>query len=168
MLSGIGPKSELQKHGIRQVLDLPVGQNLQDHPIVHTGYVWVVSWVSQPINRVQFLPVSKLKSQRVTWPQVWWASSTLSTYYNSTLRGGECGQVTGSAPWGSYNLKLPKKRDLRDQVRLILYIQTAYKTGVCPRENLSCLELIRSWQNLSCNSICLLSGCFINSLHRFF
>lgn len=31
LLSGIGPKSELQKHSISQVLDLPVGQNLHDH-----------------------------------------------------------------------------------------------------------------------------------------
>ena len=38
MLSGIGPKSELQKHGIKQVLDLPVGQNLQDHPQVYAGF----------------------------------------------------------------------------------------------------------------------------------
>ena len=34
MLSGIGPKNELQKHGIKQLLDLPVGQNLQDHCMV--------------------------------------------------------------------------------------------------------------------------------------
>ncbi|XP_074594645.1 L-sorbose 1-dehydrogenase-like [Brevipalpus obovatus] len=33
MLSGIGPKEELKKHGIPVVIDLPgVGQNLQDHP----------------------------------------------------------------------------------------------------------------------------------------
>ena len=31
MLSGIGPKSELRRHGIEQVLELPVGRNLQDH-----------------------------------------------------------------------------------------------------------------------------------------
>lgn len=32
MLSGIGPASELQKHGIEVKLDMPeVGQNLQDH-----------------------------------------------------------------------------------------------------------------------------------------
>ena len=32
-LSGIGPKQELEKHGIEVVLDLPgVGENLQDHP----------------------------------------------------------------------------------------------------------------------------------------
>ena len=31
MLSGIGPKKELEKHEIRPVVDLPVGQNLQDH-----------------------------------------------------------------------------------------------------------------------------------------
>ena len=31
MLSGIGPKSELSKHDIKQVIELPVGQNLHDH-----------------------------------------------------------------------------------------------------------------------------------------
>ena len=34
MLSGIGPKSELKKHGIQQIKDLPVGRNLQDHCLV--------------------------------------------------------------------------------------------------------------------------------------
>lgn len=33
-LSGIGLSSVLEKHGIKQVLDLPVGENLQDHPWV--------------------------------------------------------------------------------------------------------------------------------------
>ena len=36
MLSGIGPKEELLRHGIRPVIDLPVGQNLQDHCSVLT------------------------------------------------------------------------------------------------------------------------------------
>lgn len=36
MLSGIGPKKELLKHGIKPVIDLPVGQNLQDHCSVLT------------------------------------------------------------------------------------------------------------------------------------
>ena len=34
MLSGIGPKEELKKYKIRQVADLPVGKNLQDHCMV--------------------------------------------------------------------------------------------------------------------------------------
>ncbi|BDB27834.1 GMC family oxidoreductase N-terminal domain-containing protein [Cupriavidus sp. P-10] len=39
MLSGIGPHEELQRHGIRQVHDLPgVGQSLQDHFYVHTAW----------------------------------------------------------------------------------------------------------------------------------
>lgn len=31
MLSGVGPKAELEKHGISQLVDLPVGVGLQDH-----------------------------------------------------------------------------------------------------------------------------------------
>ncbi|KAA0194364.1 hypothetical protein HAZT_HAZT004710 [Hyalella azteca] len=35
LLSGIGPKEQLQTHGIRSVVDLKgVGQNFQDHPLV--------------------------------------------------------------------------------------------------------------------------------------
>ena len=35
MLSGIGPKSELSKFDIKQVVELPVGQNLQDHASIN-------------------------------------------------------------------------------------------------------------------------------------
>lgn len=39
MLSGIGPRSELERHGISCRLDLPgVGANLADHPAVSCGY----------------------------------------------------------------------------------------------------------------------------------
>lgn len=39
MLSGIGPRGELARHGIEPVHELPgVGQNLQDHFYIHTGY----------------------------------------------------------------------------------------------------------------------------------
>ena len=38
MLSGIGPKNELQRNGIKQIIDLPVGQNLQDHCLVYAGF----------------------------------------------------------------------------------------------------------------------------------
>jgi choline dehydrogenase len=38
MLSGIGPKEELEKHNIPLVMDLPVGKNLKDHPVVTFDY----------------------------------------------------------------------------------------------------------------------------------
>ena len=38
MLSGIGPAAHLREHGIKTVLDLPVGKNLQDHPAVLIMY----------------------------------------------------------------------------------------------------------------------------------
>lgn len=36
--SGIGPAEELARHKIHQMLDLPVGENLQDHVIVFNGF----------------------------------------------------------------------------------------------------------------------------------
>ncbi|GIX81608.1 glucose dehydrogenase [Caerostris extrusa] len=36
MLSGIGPKNHLKKHGIPLIADLPVGDNLQDHVGTHS------------------------------------------------------------------------------------------------------------------------------------
>ncbi|HKN11004.1 MAG TPA: GMC family oxidoreductase N-terminal domain-containing protein, partial [Pseudomonadota bacterium] len=39
MLSGVGPGSELRRHGIEVLLDMPgVGQNLQDHFYIHGTY----------------------------------------------------------------------------------------------------------------------------------
>lgn len=38
MLSGIGPADHIAQHGIRPVVDLPVGANLQDHPVVMMVY----------------------------------------------------------------------------------------------------------------------------------
>lgn len=39
MLSGVGPKDELERHGIQVVADLPgVGENLQDHPDFVASY----------------------------------------------------------------------------------------------------------------------------------
>lgn len=38
MLSGLGPADELRRHGISVRVDLPVGHNLQDHPVVMVVY----------------------------------------------------------------------------------------------------------------------------------
>ena len=46
MLSGIGPREELRKHGIETAIHLPgVGRNLADHPAVVTGYK-----INQPMS----------------------------------------------------------------------------------------------------------------------
>ena len=34
MMSGIGPEEELKNHNIKQLHNLPVGKNLQDHPMI--------------------------------------------------------------------------------------------------------------------------------------
>ena len=39
MLSGVGPAAELARFGIRAVVDLPVGTNLQDHPLLSIIYL---------------------------------------------------------------------------------------------------------------------------------
>lgn len=49
MLSGIGPKAELAKHGIPLIKDLAVGENLQDH----IGLGGLTFNVNQPISIVE-------------------------------------------------------------------------------------------------------------------
>jgi choline dehydrogenase-like flavoprotein len=39
MLSGIGPADDLAPFGIRPIVDLPVGTNLQDHPLLAMSYL---------------------------------------------------------------------------------------------------------------------------------
>ena len=57
MRSGIGPRAELQEHGIEVALDLPgVGENLQEHPIV-----WVSVFVNQSTNNTELHPYGYLK-----------------------------------------------------------------------------------------------------------
>lgn len=46
MMSGIGPEEELKNHNIKQLLNLPVGKNLQDHPFI-PGFVKVGKPVGQ-------------------------------------------------------------------------------------------------------------------------
>ncbi|XP_037933196.1 glucose dehydrogenase [FAD, quinone]-like [Teleopsis dalmanni] len=49
MLSGIGPKQHLEKHGIRVMQDLPVGENMQDH----VGMGGMSFLVDKPVAIVQ-------------------------------------------------------------------------------------------------------------------
>ena len=39
MLSGIGPADDLAAFGIPSLVDLPVGRNLQDHPLLPMSYL---------------------------------------------------------------------------------------------------------------------------------
>ena len=65
MLSGIGPKAALQRHGIATLVDLPgVGANLQDHPTVSIAMAnpsaqsYALSWRTAP--RVAMAPLRYL------------------------------------------------------------------------------------------------------------
>nr|CAH7724670.1 unnamed protein product [Callosobruchus chinensis] len=49
MLSGVGPKQELTKHGIPVLADLPVGENLQDH-VAMGGLTFMID---KPVSIVQ-------------------------------------------------------------------------------------------------------------------
>ncbi|XP_066910425.1 glucose dehydrogenase [FAD, quinone]-like isoform X5 [Clytia hemisphaerica] len=51
MLSGVGPKEELEKHGIPIIKELQVGYNLQDHVSVLTHLVFNES-ISWPVERI--------------------------------------------------------------------------------------------------------------------
>ena len=57
MLSGIGPAAHLEEHGITPVVDLPVGQNLQDH---------LAAWImwSRPQNTSPFRDL--LRADRIS------------------------------------------------------------------------------------------------------
>jgi len=50
MLSGLGPKTHLQEHGIDCVQDLPVGENLQDH------LMWAMPYTMKPGKSSGFVP----------------------------------------------------------------------------------------------------------------
>ncbi|KAK0075350.1 hypothetical protein PV325_007006 [Microctonus aethiopoides] len=49
MLSGIGPKLQLEQHGIEVIKDAPVGENLQDH----IGVGGLAFLVNQPVSMVE-------------------------------------------------------------------------------------------------------------------
>lgn len=69
MLSGIGPKEELEKHGIEQIVDLPgVGENLQDHIdyslIYRSKYPHVLGVNSRSVTKVALAQLKYLFQKR--------------------------------------------------------------------------------------------------------
>ena len=71
MLSGIGPKSELSKFDIKQVVDLPVGQNLQDH-----GSINIVWKLKNPDNGYAFgSPAFNKPAYATGNPMDWFATA---------------------------------------------------------------------------------------------
>lgn len=60
MLSGVGPKRELQKHNITVIRDLPVGENLQDH-VSFAGLLFLINQTVSIIDsRVSSNPINAL------------------------------------------------------------------------------------------------------------
>lgn len=70
MLSGIGPKSELSKHNIKQVVELPVGQHLHDH-----GSINIVWKLKDPEKGYAFGSLAFNKPEHATGnPMDWMAT----------------------------------------------------------------------------------------------
>ncbi|XP_074595219.1 oxygen-dependent choline dehydrogenase-like [Brevipalpus obovatus] len=67
MLSGIGPKAELRRHGIPIVLDSPgVGENLQDHPATYLFYTTKPNTSTSYIQTDQLIENAQLYAKNFT------------------------------------------------------------------------------------------------------
>jgi choline dehydrogenase len=81
--SGIGPSQDLRSQGIEPQVELPVGENLIDHPIVSVGFAaegdraaprfqTILTWHSESADRagapdLQLIPVSAFELSPGTW-----------------------------------------------------------------------------------------------------
>ena len=62
LLSGVGPRAELERHGIAQVHELPgVGENLQDHLDIH------VTWKEKTRHAITLHPASLWRTLKSLW-----------------------------------------------------------------------------------------------------
>jgi choline dehydrogenase-like flavoprotein len=62
MLSGIGPARALKQLGITPVQDLPVGQNLQDHPVVQLWYTRPIAGPFRGALRFDRMTISMVRA----------------------------------------------------------------------------------------------------------
>lgn len=67
MLSGIGPKDDLEKLNIPVIKDLKVGHHLQDH-VIHGGHVYLVNG-TDGLNIYDILSPGKLQGSAITYSQ---------------------------------------------------------------------------------------------------
>ena len=71
MLSGVGPKDHLNEHGIKVVVDLPVGQNLQDHVMtwmfsrINVSYSLTAGLVENMWTKLTYEPVHEISNNLV-------------------------------------------------------------------------------------------------------
>lgn len=65
MLSGIGPRQHLEEHGIDCVADLPVGENLQDHPAAVVSYT-----VDQKVSVTDEFKLFGISNIPNPWPMI--------------------------------------------------------------------------------------------------
>jgi len=80
--SGIGPSLELAKHGISQVVDLPVGHNFSDHPMLAT--YWHLDKPGLALGDVEL--VSKNATGRPAYHMTGWYSTGMMTFLSDRLR----------------------------------------------------------------------------------
>ena len=101
MLSGIGPNSELSKYNIKQVAELPVGQNLHDH-----GSINIVWKLKNPENGYAFGSPAFNKPEYMTGNPMDWFGTAAAPDEELQMAASVDGSTFKPGPRSDYEVTL--------------------------------------------------------------